>query len=212
MVSVESLRCEHFAPRTDDDVPTPGGGGGVLVRLGIPPLLIEPDWQERQAAADGPTPQSGRPAMFCLRSIPVEGESHRALPPNVGLSEPNPGSVSSSVNPVACNPIACRPIDRVRHLTGGPVAMIGPRWRSLQGRISAPPPATRAPAQTDRMAASVSGCGPLSPPPALQPGRVGSADGLPSDPHARIAARKAGYAQRNADERPPAGGKPHRHR
>lgn len=183
-VSEETLRSTRRSPVPVRGSWIAGLSGDVMLSTaaGVSPLPAD------RIAAD-----ACRPAD----SASIEGLPHSVLLPKVQLTPLR--LVDASSNPVL-DPVSGCAMDpqgsRCRRQTPDRAL------RSLEDFMTSPFRRTRRRAD-DSVFDSVPSVG--------QPTCREDAD-LPAGSLIRIAARKAGYAQRNADERPPAGGKPHRHR
>jgi len=203
-VSVETLRRELLPPAPVLRHPLAGNAGWAMAQAEqvVPTLLADRIAEDARRPACGITPPPGTPASRPADPAPVEGSSRSALLPKVGLI------LSSPCLTAPCGPVADPASGQERR--GGPADFSQQRERRSEAfrRDSCLTPGDRCGEHSPLESAAVA----QFPGPSVgQPPCRGDAD-LPTGSHARIAARKAGYAQRNADERPPAGGEPHRHR
>lgn len=205
MMSVETLRCDAIAPALGEPNRTVRiAGGSLIAGQGFPTLLVESDRDDARRPVEGVSPPPVMPVGEPRDSILVEGELHCALPPIVERFTPSRKPVVQSMDSVDRDSDS----DRRR----GDV-QIDATCRCSSPCGSAPADlVTPSGGNADPWSAALSGGAQQFHSPAGQHGHRGDQPGLPSVSHARIAARKAGHAQRNADERPPAGGEPHRHR
>jgi hypothetical protein len=191
-VSVETLRREYPSPTSVRRL-LPAGWSGVVTTptdWGVSPLPADQMARDARRPVRGPAPPLGQSASRSADRPIVEGLSHSALLPKNSLN---------ALRPVAADPgqaIDSAPACGER--CAGPLVRRGDRPGMPDATGGTSPPG---------LSALAFGSVPL----VGQPTCREDAD-LPAGSQSRIAARKAGYAQRNADERPPAGGKPHRHR
>jgi hypothetical protein len=165
-------------------------------------LLAHRIAEDARRPACGLTPPLETPAIPPADAAPVEGLSHSALPPEVGLI------LSSPCLTTPCGPVADPASGREqRDRRTSFRQQRERRLKALRGDCFTTPDEPCGDHLTPAFAAVARFSGTS----VGQPPCRGDAN-LPTGSHARIAARKAGYAQRNVDERPPAGGEPHRHR